>query len=286
MSIAVDDVIMSETKPAILASAEKEADTLDRQYQRGMLTEEERIRELEQIWKGARDQLTKDVEDRLQGQNSVWMMADSGAKGNMNQVSQMAGMRGLVLDPQGKIIDIPIKSNFREGLTILEYFLSTHGARKGLADTAIRTADSGYLTRRLVDVSQDVITLHEDCGTTQGMWAERTATDGRTRLTDEEYRQRIVGRVVASPIYHPETGELIADRGDEILDRIELPDGSVRDIAAEIIAAEIEKIHIRSVMTCEAMQGFCAGCYGGILACGKRVVLVEVVGIIAAQSIG
>ncbi len=286
MSIAVDDVIMSETKPAIVAAAEKDADLLDRQYQRGMVTEEERIRELEVIWNGARDQLTKDVEDRLHGQNSVWMMADSGAKGNMNQVSQMAGMRGLVLDPQGKIIDIPIKSNFREGLTILEYFLSTHGARKGLADTAIRTADSGYLTRRLVDVSQDVITLHDDCGTTQGMWAERTATDGRTKLTDEEYRQRIVGRVVASAIYHPETGELIADRGDEILDRIELPDGSVRDVAAEIISANIEKIHIRSVMTCQAMHGVCAACYGRNLASGQRVGLGEAVGIIAAQSIG
>jgi DNA-directed RNA polymerase subunit beta' len=285
MSIAVDDVSMSETKPAILAAAEKEADMLDRQYQRGLVTEEERLRELEQIWNGARDQLTKDVEERLRGQNSVWMMADSGAKGNMNQISQMSGMRGLVLDPQGKIIDIPIKSNFREGLTVLEYFLSTHGARKGLADTAIRTADSGYLTRRLVDVAQDVIVMHHDCGTVQGMWADRLGADGKA-LTDDDFRQRIVGRVLAGPVYHPETGELIADRNEEISDRIELEDGTVRDIAQEIIESGIEKIHIRSVMTCDATHGVCALCYGRNLASGLLVNLGEAVGIIAAQSIG
>ncbi|MGH2549060.1 MAG: DNA-directed RNA polymerase subunit beta', partial [Thermomicrobiales bacterium] len=285
MSIAVADVTMSETKPEILGAAEHEAELLDRQYQRGLVTDDERLRELEIIWNGARDQLTKDVEERLKGQNSVWLMADSGAKGNMNQIAQMAGMRGLVLDPQGKIIDIPIKSNYREGLTVLEYFLSTHGARKGLADTAIRTADSGYLTRRLVDVAQDVIILHEDCGTLDGAWAERILFDGKI-ANEEEYRQRIVGRILAEAVYNPETGELVADRGDEISDRIEFEDGSVRDVAAEIIDANVEKIKIRTVMTCDLTHGVCAACYGRNLASGQLVRLGEAVGIIAAQSIG
>jgi DNA-directed RNA polymerase subunit beta' len=285
MSIAVADVSMSETKSEVLGAAEHEAELLDRQYQRGLLTDDERLRELEQIWNGARDQLTKDVEERLKGQNSVWLMADSGAKGNMNQISQMAGMRGLVLDPQGKIIDIPIKSNYREGLTVLEYFLSTHGARKGLADTAIRTADSGYLTRRLVDVAQDVIILADDCGTTAGAWAERIGLDGKA-APDDEYRQRIVGRILAEPVYHPETGELIADRGDEVSDRIEFEDGTVRDVAAEIIEANVDKIKIRTVMTCDLTHGVCAACYGRNLASGQLVRLGEAVGIIAAQSIG
>jgi len=205
MSIAVDDVVMSETKEGILQVADEAADKIERQFKRGLVTEDERLRELEVIWNGARDTLAHDVEDRLRGQNSVYMMADSGAKGNMNQISQMAGMRGLVLDPEGRIIDIPIRSNFREGLTVLEYFLSTHGARKGLADTALRTADSGYLTRRLVDVSQDVIITIDDCGTEQGMWAWRTDIEGK-ELTDDEYRTRITGRVLALPVVHPETG--------------------------------------------------------------------------------
>ena len=169
MSIAVDDVVMSDKKDELLKDADERADKLERQYRRGLVTDSERLRELELIWNTTRDDLAKHVEEGLRGQNSVFMMADSGAKGNMNQISQMAGMRGLVLDPKGEIIDIPIRSNFREGLTVLEYFLSTHGARKGLADTALRTADSGYLTRRLVDVSQDVIITIDDCGTEQGI---------------------------------------------------------------------------------------------------------------------
>ncbi|MBA3449649.1 MAG: DNA-directed RNA polymerase subunit beta', partial [Chloroflexia bacterium] len=169
MSIAVDDVVMSDEKAPLLKDADERADKLERQYRRGLVTEQERLRELELIWNTTRDELARHVEENLRGQNSVFMMADSGAKGNMNQISQMAGMRGLVLDPKGEIIDIPIRSNFREGLTVLEYFLSTHGARKGLADTALRTADSGYLTRRLVDVSQDVIVTIDDCGTEHGL---------------------------------------------------------------------------------------------------------------------
>jgi DNA-directed RNA polymerase subunit beta' len=285
MSIAVDDVVMSETKAEILEKAETEAEKIDKQYRRGLVTENERLRELEVIWNEARDQLSHDVEQLLKGQNSVYMMADSGAKGNMNQISQMAGMRGLVLDPNGRIIDIPIRSNFREGLTVLEYFLSTHGARKGLADTAIRTADSGYLTRRLVDVSQDVIITEHDCGATHGLWIEKVDSDGKP-ITDEEFRAKLLGRTLASPVAHPKTGELIADAGEEISEHLEIGDAEFRDMFTEILAAGVEKVHVRSVMACEAVHGVCALCYGRNLASGKLVDLGEAVGIIAAQSIG
>jgi DNA-directed RNA polymerase subunit beta' len=213
------------------------------------------------------------------------MMADSGAKGNMNQISQMAGMRGLVLDPNGRIIDIPIRSNFREGLTVLEYFLSTHGARKGLADTAIRTADSGYLTRRLVDVSQDVIITEHDCGTTQGLWIERVDADGKP-ISDEEFRSKILGRTLATAVANPKTGEVIADAGEEISEHLDLADGEFRDVFADILATGVQKVHVRSVMGCDSIHGVCALCYGRNLATGLLVDMGEAVGIIAAQSIG
>ena len=285
MSVAVDDVVMSETKPELLRVADEEAEKVERQYRRGLVTEEERLRELEQIWNEARDTLARDVEERLRGQNSIYMMADSGAKGNMNQISQMAGMRGLVLDPEGRIIDIPIRSNFREGLTVLEYFLSTHGARKGLADTAIRTADSGYLTRRLVDVAQDVIITMDDCGTEQGRWLERVNSDGKP-FSDEELRAKLIGRVAASPIYDTTSGELIVDINEEITDRLIAEDGSIRDLVREVAESGVDKIHVRSVMACEAVHGVCRLCYGRNLASGKLVEQGEATGIIAAQSIG
>jgi DNA-directed RNA polymerase subunit beta' len=284
MSIAVDDVVMSPEKDRLLRDADERAERLDRQYRRGLVTEQERLRELELIWNTTRDELAKHVEEGLRGQNSVFMMADSGAKGNMNQISQMAGMRGLVLDPKGEIIDIPIRSNFREGLTVLEYFLSTHGARKGLADTALRTADSGYLTRRLVDVSQDVIITVEDCGTEQGSWVSRTV-DGDS-LSEDEFRAKIIGRVLLAPVVNPQTGEIIADAGEELTDRLEVDGGQVRDLVRETIDAGVESVHVRSVMTCEAVHGVCALCYGRNLASGRLVNLGEAVGIIAAQSIG
>jgi len=284
MSISVDDVVMSDTKAELLAKADEEADKIERQYRRGLVTEDERLRELELIWNSARDELARDVEDRLRGQNSVYMMADSGAKGNMNQISQMAGMRGLVLDPEGRIIDIPIRSNFREGLTVLEYFLSTHGARKGLADTALRTADSGYLTRRLVDVAQDVIITIDDCETEQGIWADRLDGEGKP-ISEDDFRARITGRILASAVTDAK-GKVIAERGEELSDRIELDDGTVRDLVAEVIEAGVDKVHIRSVMACEATHGVCAICYGRNLASGKLVDQGEAVGIIAAQSIG
>jgi len=284
MSIAVDDVVMSNQKEGLLHDADERAEKIERQYRRGLVTEQERLRELELIWNTTRDELAKHVEEGLRGQNSVFMMADSGAKGNMNQISQMAGMRGLVLDPKGEIIDIPIRSNFREGLTVLEYFLSTHGARKGLADTALRTADSGYLTRRLVDVSQDVIVTIDDCGTDNGLWITREGAGGQ--LAEDEFRATILGRVLLSPAVHPETGEVIADQGEELTDRLEAEDGSVRDLVREAMDAGIDKLHVRSVMMCEATHGVCAACYGRNLASGRLVEQGEAVGIIAAQSIG
>ncbi|MCC6315265.1 MAG: DNA-directed RNA polymerase subunit beta' [Thermomicrobiales bacterium] len=280
ISIAVDDVVMSPTKTELLSEADGDADRLERQYRRGLVTEEERVRELEVIWNRARDQLSNDVERGLGGQNSVFMMADSGAKGNMNQISQMAGMRGLVLDPEGRIIDIPIRSNFREGLTVLEYFISTHGARKGLADTALRTADSGYLTRRLVDVSQDVIVTVDDCGTEQGLLVHRS------ELSEDDFRSRVFGRVLAAPAVDAATGEVVLDTGDVISDRVEWADGSVRDTMAELLASGVEKLSVRTVMACEATHGVCQACYGRNLASGRLVEPGEAVGIIAAQSIG
>jgi DNA-directed RNA polymerase subunit beta' len=285
ISIAVADVAMSTTKQEIVSAADEEASRIERQYRRGLVTEDERLRELERIWNDARDVLTNDVEKQLKGQNSVYMMADSGAKGNMNQISQMAGMRGLVLDPQGKIIDIPIKSNYREGLTVLEYFLSTHGARKGLADTAIRTADSGYLTRRLVDVAQDVIITVDDCGTETGIWATRYDADGK-QIADDEYRARINGRILAADVVNPETGEIIERKGEELSDYKLMPDGTRVDQVKQVIDAGIDRINVRSVMFCAADHGVCQKCYGRNLASGELVAKGEAVGIIAAQSIG
>jgi DNA-directed RNA polymerase subunit beta' len=284
MSIAVDDVVMSGQKAELLRDADERAEKIERQYRRGLVTEQERLRELELIWNSTRDELAKHVEEGLRGQNSVFMMADSGAKGNMNQISQMAGMRGLVLDPKGEIIDIPIRSNFREGLTVLEYFLSTHGARKGLADTALRTADSGYLTRRLVDVSQDVIVTIDDCGTEHGLVISRTA-DG-SQVPDDEFRASILGRVLQAPVLHPETGEVLVDRGEELTDRLETENGTVRDLVREVMDAGVETINVRSVLNCEATHGVCVACYGRNLASGNLVEQGEAVGIIAAQSIG
>ena len=216
MSIAVDDVDPCRRQAGDGGSADEAVEKVERQYKRGLMTEDERLREIESIWNKSRDDLQTDIEERLKGQNSVYMMADSGAKGNMNQISQMAGMRGLVLDPKGEIIDIPIKSNFREGLTVLEYFLSTHGARKGLADTALRTADSGYLTRRLVDVAQDVIITSTIAARQHGLWIERTDSEGKEVTPDEVPDQDHRPHRSRRPIYHPETGELIADTGTEL----------------------------------------------------------------------
>jgi DNA-directed RNA polymerase subunit beta' len=279
LSISVTDVIVPPRKDEILADADRQLETVERQYQRGLITDEERYRQAVDVWTEAREQVATAVRDSLDEHNSVYMMVGSGARGNMNQISQMAGMRGLMADPTGRIIDVPIRSNFREGLTVLEYFISTHGARKGLADTALRTADSGYLTRRLVDVAQDVIVTLEDCGSELGVWllppgGERD--DRETPDTREYYRARILGRLAAEPVVDPATGEVLVDRNEEIHEAR----------AQEIIGRGVRRVYARSVLTCLAEHGVCRRCYGRNLASGELVQLGEAVGVIAAQSIG
>ena len=278
LSISVADVVVPANKSDILANAEESLEAVDRQFQRGLITEDEQYRETVRIWSRARDDVAAAVRESLDEHNAVYMMAGSGARGNMNQISQMAGMRGLMADPTGRIIPVPIRSNFREGLTVLEYFISTHGARKGLADTALRTADSGYLTRRLVDVSQDVIITMEDCGTDLGVWLlPPSRRDGTESLeAREHYYTRILGRVAAEPVVDPNTGEVLADRNQEIQE-IE---------ARRIVDAGVSRIYARSVISCRAEHGVCRLCYGRNLASGLLVEPGEAVGVIAAQSIG
>ena len=271
LTIGLTDVHIPESKEAIIAAADAKVEEVERQYRRGLITDAERHREVVNIWNDARDELAKAVEAGLGANNALYMMSTSGAKGNINQISQMAGMRGLMLDPGGKIIDLPIRSNFREGLSVLEYFISTHGARKGLADTALRTADSGYLTRRLVDVAQDVIVTVDDCGTEEGM---RIEVDSMPDT--ESFIGRVVGRMAAQPVVDPNTGEVLVERNGEITE----------SIARDLVARGIPRVDVRTPMQCEAEHGVCRYCYGRNLASGQLVELGEAVGIIAAQSIG
>jgi DNA-directed RNA polymerase subunit beta' len=224
------------------------------------------------IWQEATKQTIGAVKENMNQHGPVAMMSTSGARGNINQISQMAGMRGLMSDPTGRIIELPIKANFREGLSVLDYFVSTHGGRKGLADTALRTADAGYLTRRLVDVAQDVIVTIEDCGTEDGVWLHAADDDELM----EKLQMRMVGRVLAAPVYSKETGELLADRNTEIEE----------DVAAHLAANGVTSVYVRSTLTCQAEHGICRLCYGRNLATGKLVDIGEACGIIAAQSIG
>ena len=238
----------------------------------GLITEQERYEATVERVVGATEKVTGAIQEHLSEYGSVFLMATSGAKGNITQIRQMAGMRGLMSDPSGRIIDLPIRSNFREGLSVLEYFISTHGARKGLADTALRTADSGYLTRRLIDVAQDVITLHDDCETVGGVWL----SEPQDKAVLESLRERIIGRFAASTQANPETGEVIVERNQEI----------TADIADKLMEAGYSKVHVRSALTCAARRGICALCYGISPARGELVGMREAVGIIAAQSIG
>lgn len=273
VTIGLMDITIPEQKRDILAQAEQAVEKVETQYRRGLITEEERYRKVIGIWNDATDQVTKALMQSLDRFNPVYMMANSGARGNIQQIRQLAGMRGLMADPSGRIIDLPIKANFREGLTVLEYFISTHGARKGLADTALRTADSGYLTRRLVDVAQDVIVREIDCGTDEGIIVSEIK-DGTEVI--EKLEDRIIGRLAIENIAHPETGEIIVHAGDEISE----------EQADAIIGADIKKVKIRSVITCKSRYGVCINCYGRNLATGHMVDIGEAVGIIAAQSIG
>ena len=277
VTVSIDDVTTPDDKAEILADYEGQANKVQKQFERGLVTDEERRQELVEIWTQASNDVAKSMERSFSRTNPIFMMVDSGASGNMMQIRQVAAMRGLVANPRGDIIPRPIKANFREGLSVLEYFISTHGARKGLADTALRTADSGYLTRRLVDVSQDVIIREDDCGTERGMEKRIgvTGEDGVVRK-DDNVETSAYARTTAVDVTHPKTGEVLAAAGDDL--------GDVK--IGELVSAGIETVRVRSVLTCEARTGTCAKCYGRSLATGKMVDIGEAVGIIAAQSIG
>ena len=321
-TIAINDVEVPEIKQTVLQEADEQILALDRQFQRGLITEDERYRKAVDIWTRASETMEQAIRDRLSTYGSISLMATSGAKGNIAQIKQMAGMRGLMTDPRGRIIELPIRSSFREGLSVLEYFISTHGARKGLADTALRTADSGYLTRRLIDVCQDVIVMEEDCETTSGIWIQDTPD----KPLMGKFEERVNGRCAASPIAHPATGEILVETNEEInevtaselfqalhdyrlaqLKKAKVPasdraaaaanwmesvrylterKGLSEEQALNRIGMEAHRVHVRSPLACRARRGICRKCYGRSLARGRLVEEGEAVGIIAAQSIG
>ncbi|HEX2128278.1 MAG TPA: DNA-directed RNA polymerase subunit beta', partial [Solirubrobacterales bacterium] len=268
ITIGLEDVTTPPEKPKILAEHEKRADQVETQYRRGVITEDERRQELIEIWTEATEKVKDAMEAGFDELNPIYMMANSGARGNIMQIRQIAGMRGLVANPRGEIIPRPIRANFREGLTVLEYFISTHGARKGLADTALRTADSGYLTRRLVDVAQEVIVRQEDCGTDRGIKLDVNAE--RAHL-----KQKLISRVLLEDAVDGD-GNVVVEAGTEVS----------ADLAKQIDVSGVAEVRVRSVLTCEAKYGVCQKCYGISLATGKMVELGEAVGIVAAQSIG
>jgi DNA-directed RNA polymerase subunit beta' len=272
LTIAVSDIRQPETKKDILDRADSDVARVEREYRRGLITDDERYGDIIQIWTKAKDDITNEVGVALDPYGSVHMMSQSGAKGNLQQISQMAGMRGLMADPSGRIIELPIRSSFRDGLSVLEYFLSTHGARKGLADTAIRTADSGYLTRRLIDVSQNVIIYEEDCETEGGLTVEE--------LDDPAKRQQrlvqLIGRLAVAPVVDEQTGEVLVDR-DEAFDE---------ESIARLAAASVKSVVYRSPLTCEARHGICQRCYGWHMGGRSLAKIGDAVGIVAAQSIG
>jgi DNA-directed RNA polymerase subunit beta' len=282
VSISVDDLQIPPSKKALLEEAEEEIRNTERRYIKGEITEVERFQKVIDTWNGTSEALKDRVVENFKASNplnSVYMMAFSGARGNISQVRQLVGMRGLMADPQGEIIDLPIKTNFREGLTVTEYIISSYGARKGLVDTALRTADSGYLTRRLVDVSQDVILREIDCGTSKGIWT-RSMTDGERVLIP--IKDRLMGRVLGADVHHPETGEIITYQSEQAVKNHSVSE----ELAVAIQEAGVEEVLLRSPLTCEANRSVCQHCYGWSLAHGHNVNLGEAVGIIAAQSIG
>jgi DNA-directed RNA polymerase subunit beta' len=274
-TIGIEDVVTPPRKKEILESYETQADKVQSQYEKGLITDDERRQELIEIWTKATAEVGKEMEENFPRVNPVWMMVYSGARGNMMQIRQIAGMRGLVANPKGEIIPRPIKANFREGLSVLEYFISTHGARKGLADTALRTADSGYLTRRLCDVAQDVIIREEDCGTDRGLVLPIATRQQAGNLVKHDHVETSVyGRTLADDI--EVNGTVLAKAGSDLGDRV----------IDALVAAGVDEVKIRSVLTCDSKVGQCAACYGRSLAAGQLVAVGEAVGIIAAQSIG
>jgi len=273
ITVGVSDIVVLEEKETILQEAQEKVDNVQKQFRRGLITDEERYERVIAIWTEAKDEIQDKLMLTLNKENPIYMMSDSGARGNPSNYTQLAGMRGLMANPAGRIIELPIKASFREGLSVLEYFISTHGARKGLADTALKTADSGYLTRRLVDVAQDVIVREDDCGTDRGL--KVSALMNGPEVIEPLY-DRLVGRTAYETIAHPETKDVIVEK-DEIISE---------DQAKDIINAGFEEVMIRSVFMCNTKHGVCQKCYGRNLATGDEVEVGEAVGIIAAQSIG
>ena len=273
ITVGVADIVVLAEKNEIIDEAHTKVDNVLKQFRRGLITEEERYDRVISIWSAAKDTIQSKLMDSLANTNPIFMMSDSGARGNASNFTQLAGMRGLMANPAGRIIELPIISSFREGLTVLEYFISTHGARKGLADTALKTADSGYLTRRLVDVAQDVIVRDDDCGTDRGLLIS-ALMDGTEVI--EPLEERLIGRYARKAIKHPETKAVIVPENGLITE----------DLAVEIVSSNIEEVWIRSAFTCNTRHGVCKKCYGRNLATGQEVEVGEAVGIIAAQSIG
>ncbi|WRP06742.1 DNA-directed RNA polymerase subunit beta' [Rossellomorea aquimaris] len=273
ITVGIADIVVLAEKEEILIEAQSKVDNVLKQFKRGLITEDERYDRVISIWSAAKDTIQGKLMATLDKRNPIFMMSDSGARGNASNFTQLAGMRGLMANPAGRIIELPIKSSFREGLTVLEYFISTHGARKGLADTALKTADSGYLTRRLVDVAQDVIVREEDCGTDRGLLVG-SIKEGTEII--EPLEERLLGRYSRKTLRHPETDEIIITENQLITE----------DLAKTIIDAGVEHVSIRSAFTCHTRHGVCEKCYGTNLATGQKVEVGEAVGIIAAQSIG
>ncbi|MSQ11617.1 MAG: DNA-directed RNA polymerase subunit beta' [Dehalococcoidia bacterium] len=275
ISIGIHDLEVPQEKAGVIAKAEVRIQQVEEQYQTGLLSGDERRNQAINVWTEASEEMGVILQKALPSFGGVYLMASSGAKGNISQIKQMAGMRGLMSDPKGQLIEVPVKSSFREGHSVLEYFISTHGARKGLADTALRTADSGYLTRRMVDVAQDVITTSEDCGTLDGIWVRHDFEKERGNLI-ANYKERTIGRIAAQSIAHPKTGEVLVGRNAEISD----------ELADKLWDAGVREVYVRSPITCENKRGICILCYGRMPATNQLVKLHEAVGIIAAQSIG
>ena len=276
ITVAVPDAIIPDEKPAILAAADKKVEKVMKNFNRGLISDEERYKKTVEIWQAATEEVSAALSTNLKThhqRNPIYMMSDSGARGSMDQIKQLAGMRGLLANTAGKTLEMPIRANYREGLNILEYFISSRGARKGLADTALRTADSGYLTRRLVDVSQEVIIREEDCHATEGIMV-REISEGNASI--ESFAERLIGRYALHDVVDPQTGELLVSK-DKMMDMFD---------AEKIEKAGITELEIRSVMTCRAHVGVCARCYGSNMSNGQCVKVGESVGIIAAQSIG
>ncbi|EUJ21777.1 DNA-directed RNA polymerase subunit beta' [Listeria aquatica] len=273
ITVGIADILTLSEKGEILEEAHDMVEKITKQFRRGLITDEERYERVIGVWNAAKDEIQEKLIDSLERLNPIFMMQDSGARGNISNFTQLAGMRGLMADPSGRIVELPITSNFREGLTVLEYFISTHGARKGLTDTALKTADSGYLTRRLVDVAQDVIIREDDCGTDRGLTI-KAIREGTEII--ESLEERLEGRYARKTVRHPETGEVLVKENELITE----------PVAQAIVDAGIEEVSIRSAFTCNTKHGVCKKCYGKNLATGTEVEVGEAVGIIAAQSIG